>query len=351
MATRFPGKLDAGGRRRTDGIARLSQRARDRPAGVLCRQRDGSHRRSIARLRRPDADRSLSRRRPAARASLRHAAPSARRVSLPWRPTHRGSTPSSSPRSSARGNPATKRSCRVTAVGSSRWPRSILRSAFVREAQSLLSQTNASMRALVERLRARFVTVDASYFTNVNTPEDLRRLGEDRALSLERSISAFARAKRVIAGRREFARARVQGRRLSPVFMKSGSGATLHDLDDNEYVDFVLSWGPLILGHAHPAVVKAIAAAAVRGTSFGTPTEAESELAELIVSMVPAIERLRFVSSGTEATMSAIRLGARIHPPPEDRQVCGRLPRSRRRLFDRGRFGRARPTAFRIHRA
>lgn len=90
--------------------------------------------------------------------------------------------------------------------------------------------------------------------------------------------------------------------------MKSGSGAIMRDLDDHEYVDYVLSWGPLILGHAHPSVVKAVTAAATRGTSFGTPTEMETELAELIVSMVRSIERLRFVSSGTEAAMSALRL-------------------------------------------
>ena len=82
----------------------------------------------------------------------------------------------------------------------------------------------------------------------------------------------------------------------------------LTDLDDHEYIDYVLSWGPLILGHAHPAVVKAIQTAASKGTSYGTPTEAESELAELVCSMVPSIERVRFTSSGTEATMSAVRL-------------------------------------------
>ncbi len=127
-------------------------------------------------------------------------------------------------------------------------------------------------------------------------------------MSLERSIAAFARAKRVISGGVNSPVRAFKAVGLSPVFMKSGAGEMLHDLDDHEYIDYVLSWGPLILGHAHPAVVKAIAAAAARGTSFGTPTEAESELAELIVSMVPTIERLRFVSSGTEATMSAIRL-------------------------------------------
>jgi glutamate-1-semialdehyde 2,1-aminomutase len=127
-------------------------------------------------------------------------------------------------------------------------------------------------------------------------------------VSFERSIAAFARAKRVIPGGVNSPVRAFKAVGLSPVFAKSGSGAMLHDLDDHEYVDYVLSWGPLLLGHAHPAVVKAIAAAAARGISFGTPTEAESELAELIVSMMPSVERLRFVSSGTEATMSAVRL-------------------------------------------
>jgi glutamate-1-semialdehyde 2,1-aminomutase len=90
--------------------------------------------------------------------------------------------------------------------------------------------------------------------------------------------------------------------------MKSGKGARMCDLDGHEYIDYVLSWGPLVLGHAHPAVVRAIGNAAAQGSSFGAPTEAESELAELICSMMPSIERIRFVSSGTEATMSAVRL-------------------------------------------
>ena len=127
-------------------------------------------------------------------------------------------------------------------------------------------------------------------------------------MKFERSIAAFARAKRLIPGGVNSPVRAFKAVGLSPVFMKSGAGAIVHDLDDHEYVDYVLSWGPLILGHAHPAVVKAIASAAARGTSFGTPTETESELAELIVSMVPSIERIRFVSSGTEATMSALRL-------------------------------------------
>jgi len=125
---------------------------------------------------------------------------------------------------------------------------------------------------------------------------------------LERSIAAFARSRSVIAGGVNSPVRALGAVGLSPVFMKSGSGATIYDLDGHEYVDYVMSWGALILGHAHPAVTRAIAATAMRGTSFGTPTELESELAELVISMVPSIARIRFVSSGTEATISAVRL-------------------------------------------
>ncbi|HSJ57627.1 MAG TPA: glutamate-1-semialdehyde 2,1-aminomutase [Anaerolineae bacterium] len=97
-----------------------------------------------------------------------------------------------------------------------------------------------------------------------------------------------------------------------PPFIARGQGAYLWDVDGNRYVDYVLSWGPLILGHAHEDVVQAIAAAAARGTSYGAPTELETELAELVVEMVPSVEMVRFVNSGTEATMSALRL-ARAH--------------------------------------
>ncbi|HEY3392648.1 MAG TPA: glutamate-1-semialdehyde 2,1-aminomutase [Lacipirellulaceae bacterium] len=93
-----------------------------------------------------------------------------------------------------------------------------------------------------------------------------------------------------------------------PVFVARGEGAYLWDVDGNRYIDYVGSWGPLILGHAHPAVLAAIDEAARRGTSFGAPTETENELAELIKGAVSSIEKVRLVSSGTEATMSAIRL-------------------------------------------
>ncbi len=93
-----------------------------------------------------------------------------------------------------------------------------------------------------------------------------------------------------------------------PIFIARGEGAHLIDLDGNRYLDHVGSWGPLILGHAHPRVVKAVEEALRNGASFGAPTEAETELAELVVAMVPSVEMVRFVSSGTEASMSAIRL-------------------------------------------
>ena len=127
-------------------------------------------------------------------------------------------------------------------------------------------------------------------------------------MKLERSVSAFARAKNVIPGGVNSSVRAFKSVGGNPVFMTSGSGARMTDVDGNEYIDYVLSWGPLILGHAHPQVVKAVAAAAERGSSFGTPTEAESELAELVVAMVPSIEKVRFTSSGTEATMNAVRL-------------------------------------------
>lgn len=93
-----------------------------------------------------------------------------------------------------------------------------------------------------------------------------------------------------------------------PVFIRRAEGAYLYDIDGNRYIDYIGSWGPMILGHAYPPVVEALQAAAERGTSYGAPTEAESELCELIIDMVPSVERVRLVNSGTEATMSAIRL-------------------------------------------
>jgi glutamate-1-semialdehyde 2,1-aminomutase len=94
----------------------------------------------------------------------------------------------------------------------------------------------------------------------------------------------------------------------TPRFIARGEGAYLWDADGNRYLDYVLSWGPLILGHAHPAVVEALREAVGRGTSYGAPTELENELARLVIETVPSVEMVRFVNSGSEATMSALRL-------------------------------------------
>ncbi|ECH7280146.1 glutamate-1-semialdehyde-2,1-aminomutase [Listeria monocytogenes] len=123
-----------------------------------------------------------------------------------------------------------------------------------------------------------------------------------------KSEKAFKEAKKVLPGGVNSPVRAFNSVDASPVFMDHGKGAYITDIDGNEYIDYVLSWGPLILGHANPSVVQAITNAAMKGTSFGTPTEIETELAKLVIERVPSIEIVRMVSSGTEATMSAIRL-------------------------------------------
>jgi glutamate-1-semialdehyde 2,1-aminomutase len=118
----------------------------------------------------------------------------------------------------------------------------------------------------------------------------------------------MARAERVIPGGVNSPVRAYRGVGGTPPFLVSGKGAQVRDADGNAYIDYVGSWGPLILGHCDAGVLRAVARAAKRGTSFGAPTEAEVEIAELICEALPSIEQVRFVSSGTEATMSAIRL-------------------------------------------
>jgi glutamate-1-semialdehyde 2,1-aminomutase len=122
------------------------------------------------------------------------------------------------------------------------------------------------------------------------------------------SHTAFARAKQLIPGGVNSPARAFGAVGGEPIFFARAAGAKLWDLDGNEYLDYIGSWGPMILGHGHPRVVEALHRAVDRGTSFGAPTEAESQLAELIIAAVPSIERVRLVNSGTEATMSAIRL-------------------------------------------
>ena len=118
----------------------------------------------------------------------------------------------------------------------------------------------------------------------------------------------FDRAQRVTPGGVNSPVRAFRGVGGTPRFMAGGHGPYLVDVDGNEYVDLVCSWGPLVLGHAHPAVVDAVTSAAARGTSFGAPTAGEVELAEEIVRRVTPVEQVRLVNSGTEATMSAVRL-------------------------------------------
>jgi glutamate-1-semialdehyde 2,1-aminomutase len=123
-----------------------------------------------------------------------------------------------------------------------------------------------------------------------------------------RSHAAFARAKQLIPGGVNSPARAFGGVGGEPIFFVRGEGAYLYDIDGNRYIDYIGSWGPMILGHNHPRVLAAVQAAAARGTSFGAPTEAETQLAELITQAVPSVEKVRLVNSGTEATMSAIRL-------------------------------------------
>lgn len=126
-------------------------------------------------------------------------------------------------------------------------------------------------------------------------------------ISLPLSSAAFKKARELMPGGvnspvRSYARVE-----CTPPFIASAKGSHITDIDGHTYIDYVGSWGPMILGHAHPAVIHAIQEAAGRGTSYGAPTLLESELAALIMSLIPSIEKIRLVSSGTEATMSALR--------------------------------------------
>jgi len=123
-----------------------------------------------------------------------------------------------------------------------------------------------------------------------------------------RSQALFARARQVLPGGVDSPVRAFRAVGGTPRFMVKGEGCRVQDADGNVYIDYLGSWGALLHGHAHPAIVEAVAAAARDGTSFGTPTPREVELAELVVELVPSIEVVRFVNSGTEATMSAVRL-------------------------------------------
>jgi glutamate-1-semialdehyde 2,1-aminomutase len=124
----------------------------------------------------------------------------------------------------------------------------------------------------------------------------------------QRSSQLFVEANEVIPGGVNSPVRAFKGVGGFPIFIKEAKGAYLYDEDGNKYIDYINSWGPMILGHAHEPVVQAIVEKAQKGTSFGTPTELETKIAALAISMVPNIDKIRFVNSGTEACMSAIRL-------------------------------------------
>lgn len=131
-------------------------------------------------------------------------------------------------------------------------------------------------------------------------------------LTLTRSHSLFEEAQTLLPGGVNSPVRAFRGVGGSPIFIDHANGPYLYDADGNRYLDYVQSWGPMILGHCHPSAVEAVVGASKHGFSFGAPTQAESELAKLIIASVPSIEMIRLVNSGTEATMSALRL-ARAH--------------------------------------
>ncbi len=126
--------------------------------------------------------------------------------------------------------------------------------------------------------------------------------------SYDKSIKAFAEAINLMPGGVNSPVRAFKSVDMNPIFMERGKGSKMYDIDGNEYIDYVLSWGPLILGHANDQVVGALKKVAELGTSFGTATIIENELAKLVIDRVPSIELIRMVSSGTEATMSALRV-------------------------------------------
>src|SRR3989304_3023304 len=127
-------------------------------------------------------------------------------------------------------------------------------------------------------------------------------------MTTQRSDALFEQAKRRIPGGVNSPVRAFKSVGRNPVFIQRAAGSKIWDVDGNEYIDYVGSWGPMIPGQAHPRVVEALKRAIKDGTSFGAPTELEINVAELICAMVPSIDMVRMVNSGTEATMSAIRL-------------------------------------------
>src|SRR5262245_39028937 len=141
--------------------------------------------------------------------------------------------------------------------------------------------------------------------------------------TLDRSHEAFARACRVIPGGVNSPARAFGAVGGEPPFMARAEGRFLYDIDGHQYIDYIGSWGPMILGHGHPAVKAAVARALELGTSFGAPTEREADIAEAVVHAVPSIHKVRFVSSGTEAAMSAVRVARGVTGRPKVVKMTG----------------------------
>ena len=127
-------------------------------------------------------------------------------------------------------------------------------------------------------------------------------------MNINKSIALFQEAQQLLPGGVDSPVRAFRAVGGQPLFIECGKGPYLYDVDGNRYIDYVLSWGPLITGHAHPNIVKAIQEAAEKGTSYGAPSPLEIQLAKSVMEFMPNIEMIRFVNSGTEATMSALRL-------------------------------------------
>ena len=147
-------------------------------------------------------------------------------------------------------------------------------------------------------------------------------------LNLQKSNELFAEARQLMPGGVNSPVRAFRAVGGQPLFIDRGEGAYLFDVDGNRYIDYVMSWGPLILGHAHPRVVSALQEAVARGTSYGAPCPQEVELARLVTELMPNIEVVRFVNSGTEATMSALTTGPCLHRAQQDREVSRQLSRT-----------------------
>ncbi len=133
-----------------------------------------------------------------------------------------------------------------------------------------------------------------------------------RTFNTSRSAELYQRARALLPGGVNSPVRAMRAIGRDPIFVSSGEGSRIYDVDGNEYIDWVCSWGPLIAGHAHPAVVDAVASVATNGTTFGAPTKGEVTLAAEVASRIPSVEMLRMTSSGTEATMSALRLARAV---------------------------------------